>query len=82
MANDGDLKVLAQFEDEIEASIVKGMLEANGISAGVLGDNVASALMHGLGKGQWKVVVKPEDFEAAEELLNTPIEEEDEENDE
>lgn len=82
MANDGDLKVLAQFEDEIEASIVKGMLEANGISAGVLGDNVASALMHGLGKGQWKVVVKPEDFEAAEELLNTPIEEEDEEDDE
>ena len=78
MANDGDLKVLAQFEDEIEACIVKGMLEANGINAGVLGDNVASTLMHGLGRGQWKVVVNPEDFDAAEELLNTPIEEEDE----
>lgn len=78
MANDGDLKVLAQFEDEIEASIVKGMLEANGINAGVLGDNVASTLMHGLGRGQWKVVVNPEDFDAAEGLLNTPIEEEDE----
>ena len=41
MANEGDLKVLAQFGSEVEASIVKGMLSANGIEAGVLGDNTA-----------------------------------------
>ena len=37
MTNEGDLKVLAQFESEVEASIVKGMLSANGIEVGVLG---------------------------------------------
>ncbi|MDO4510697.1 MAG: DUF2007 domain-containing protein [Bacteroidales bacterium] len=81
MANEGDLKVLAQFDNEIEASIVKGMLEANGINAGVLGDNTASTLLRGLDKGLWRVVVKPEDFDAADALLNTPIEEVDDDDD-
>ena len=71
MANEGDLKVLAQFESEVEASIVKGMLSANGIEAGVL--------LRGSDKGMWRVVVKPEDFDDAEQLLNTPIEEDDDE---
>ena len=78
MTNEGDLKVLAQFESEVEASIVKGMLSANGIEAGVLGDNTASTLLRG-DKGMWRVVVKPEDFDDAEQLLNTPIEEDDDE---
>ena len=79
MANEDDLKVLAQFESEVEASIVKGMLSANGIEAGVLGDNTASTRLRGSDKGMWRVVVNPEDFDDAEQLLNTPIEEDDDE---
>ena len=79
MANEDDLKVLAQFESEVEASIVKGMLSANGIEAGVLGGNTASTLLRGSDKGMWRVVVNPEDFDDAEQLLNTPIEEDDDE---
>ena len=79
MTNEGHLQVLAQFESEVEASIVKGMLSANGIEAGVLGDNTASTLLRGSDKGMWRVVVKPEDFDDAEQLLNTPIEEDDDE---
>ena len=74
MTNEGDLKVLAQFESEVEASIVKGMLSANGITAGILGDNTASNLLRGSDKGLWKLVVNPEDYEEALQLINTPTE--------
>ena len=74
MTNEGDLKVLAQFESEVEASIVKGMLSANGITVGILGDNTASNLLRGSDKGLWKLVVNPEDYEEALQLINTPTE--------
>lgn len=77
MANDSELKILAKFDNEVEASIVEGMLRANGIEAGILGDSIASNLLRGSDKGLWNVVVKPEDFADAEQLLNTPIEEDD-----
>ena len=38
MSNERDLKVVAEFDSEIDASIVQGMLSANGITAGILGD--------------------------------------------
>lgn len=81
MANDSELKILAKFDNEVEASIVEGMLRANGIEAGVLGDSIASNLLRGSDKGLWHVVVKPEDFNDAEQLLNTPIEEVDDNDD-
>ena len=75
-------KVLAVFNNEVEAQIVAGMLNANGITAGVLGDNTASTLLKGVGGlCEWRVVVLESDFEEAEALLNTPIEEETDEED-
>ncbi len=74
--NDNDLKVLAQYDSEVEASIVKGMLESNGILAGVLGDSTASNLLRGSDKGLWKVVVNPTDYDDALTLINTPGDEE------
>ncbi len=76
MANNDDLKVLAQYDSEVEASIVKGMLESNGILAGVLGDSTASNLLRGSDKGLWKVVVNPTDYADALTLISTPADEE------
>ena len=39
----------------------------------------ATTLLRGSDKGMWRVVVKPEDVDDAEQLLNTPIEEDDDE---
>ncbi|MGM9869711.1 MAG: hypothetical protein ACI30R_08820 [Sodaliphilus sp.] len=75
MSNECDLKVLAEFDSEIDASIVQGMLSANGITAGILGDNTASNLLRGSDKGLWKLVVNPEDFDEALQLINIPAEE-------
>ena len=74
MSNERDLKVVAEFDSEIDASIVQGMLSANGITAGILGDNTASDLLRGSDKELWKLVVNPEDYEEALQLINTPTE--------
>lgn len=74
MSNERDLKVLAEFDSEIDASIVQGMLSANGITAGILGDNTASNLLRGSDKGLWQLVVNQEDFEDALQLISTPVE--------
>ena len=74
MSNERDLKVVAEFDSEIDASIVQGMLSANGITAGILGDNTASNLLRGSVNGLWKLVVNPEDYEEALQLINTPTE--------
>ena len=66
MSNERDLKVVAEFDSEIDASIVQGMLSANGITA--------SNLLRGSDKGLWKLVVNPEDYEEALQLINTPTE--------
>ncbi len=79
--DNNDLKVLAQYESEVEASIVKGMLEANGILAGVLGDSTASNLLRGSDKGMWRVVVNPDDYADALALISTPIEDDDTDDD-
>ena len=74
MSNERDLKVVAEFDSEIDASIVQGMLSANGITAGILGDNTASNLLRGSDKGLWQLVVNQEDFEDALQLISTPVE--------
>lgn len=74
MSNERDLKILAEFDSEIDASIVQGMLSANGITAGILGDNTASNLLRGSDKGLWQLVVNQEDFEDALQLISTPVE--------
>lgn len=64
------MKTVASFPDTVSASIVKGMLESNGIPASI--DNQAmSALYPAPMSGAWSVAlsVNDEDYERARELL-------------
>ena len=69
MGKEDDVMVLAKYESEIESNIVKGMLEAAGITAGVMGDTVANTLLKPLAGGEWKVVVRRQDLPQALQLL-------------
>lgn len=62
--------VLARFSNPYEAHIVKGLLEANGIIAGVLEDTTATALIGNHKQGMVRVVVLEEDLARARQLLN------------
>lgn len=67
--DDDKIVVLAKYESPVDAHIVKGMLEANGIVAGVLTDSTANALMSLLDQGKARVVVLERDLERARALL-------------
>jgi hypothetical protein len=62
--------VVQTFGDRLEAELVAGMLEAEGIPATVQGDTAGGMREHlaWSGKG-FKVLVREEDVEAAHELL-------------
>ena len=62
--------VLAKFNNPYEAHIMRGMLEANGIFAGVLEDSTATALLGNHEQGKVRVVVLEQDLDRARQLLN------------
>ena len=70
MANE-KLVVAAEFTNAIDASIVKGMLEDNGIPAGVINDSTASALMYGMKLGAAKVIVHESNLNEAKRLIDS-----------
>ena len=61
-----DVAVVAKFDNAVDANIVRGMLESNGIVAGVMGDSTANALL----RTPMRVIVMASDLERARELLN------------
>ncbi len=63
-----ELKTIAHFYDPASASIVKGMLEANGIKAEVFGE-VSSYPVFNAFTNSIKVKVNPEDYDQALSLL-------------
>ena len=66
--------VLAKFNNPYEAHIIRGMLEANGIIAGVLEDTTATALVGNYKQGMVRVIVLEEDLDRARQLLHaTPL---------
>ena len=82
MERDDDIVVLEMYSNPVDANIVKGMLEANGVIAGVMGDSTANALMQGFRQGAIRVVVFRKDLERARELMATQVIEDDIETDE
>lgn len=71
MERDTDIVVFEKYDDPVEASIVKGVLESNGIIAGVMDESIS----HGLMMAPVCVVVMRRDLEHAREVLNAPSEE-------
>jgi len=75
MEKEDDVVVFAMYDDPVYANIVKGVLESNGVVAGVLGDSTANAFMKGFTQGSMRVVVLRRDLEKAQEIMAAnPIE--------
>ena len=70
MERDTDIVVFEKYEDPVEANIVKGVLESNGIIAGVMDESISRGLM----MAPVCVVVMRRDLERAREVLNAPLE--------
>ncbi|MBR5029971.1 MAG: DUF2007 domain-containing protein [Muribaculaceae bacterium] len=75
MEKEDDVVVLAMYDSPVDANIIKGVLETNGVIAGVMGDSTANALMQGFRQGAIRVVVLRKDLQKAREILDSrPLE--------
>ena len=72
MKREEEFKTVITLNDAISAEMVAGMLKENGIPAAVFGSD-STALMNGV--GNIEVKVNAEDYDAAMELINSPGEE-------
>lgn len=82
MKREDEFKTVITVNDPISARMVAGMLIENGIPAAVFGED-STALLNGI--GNIDVKVNADDYDAAMELINSPgedIEEEEEEGEE
>lgn len=71
MEREDDIVIFERYEDPIEAQIVKGVLETNGIIAGVMEENISRGLM----MSPTCVMVMRRDLQRAQEVLNSSAEE-------
>lgn len=71
MDKEDDVVVFGLYDSPIEANIVKGVLESNGVIADVMGDSTANALMQGFTQGAMRVVVLRRDLEKAKQIMDT-----------
>lgn len=74
MEKDEDVVVFAMYDDPVEANIVKGVLESNGVVAGVMGDAFANTMMKGFTQGTIRVVVFRKDLQKAREIMDSQAE--------
>lgn len=75
MEKEDDVVVFAKYDSPIEANIVKGVLESNGVIAGVMGDSTANVLMQGFPQGTMRVVVFRKDLQKAHQIMDSkPLE--------
>lgn len=75
MKKKDDVVVFAKYDDPVEANIVKGLLESNGVIAGVMGDSTANALLQGFAQGAVRVVVFRKDLQKAQQIMDSrPLE--------
>ena len=74
MEKDDELVVFDMYNDPVEANIVKGVLESNGVVAGVMGDSLANAIMQGFSQGAVRVVVFRRDLAKAHEIMDSRAE--------
>lgn len=66
MENEEKLVVVAKYSSPVNANIVKGALEANGIPAGVIADSTANAIW----MAPVRVVVFERDLELAKKVIS------------
>ncbi|MBQ0068799.1 MAG: DUF2007 domain-containing protein [Bacteroidales bacterium] len=71
MEREDDIVIFGRYEDPIEAQIVKGVLETNGIIAGVMEENISRGLM----MSPTCVMVMRRDLQRAQEVLESAAEE-------
>lgn len=71
MVKEDEVVVFAMYDDPVEANIVKGVLESNGVVAGVMGDAFANTVMKGFSQGTMRVVVFRKDLERAHEIMDS-----------
>ena len=67
MEKDNETVVFGKYETAAEANIVKGVLETNGIPAGVIGDCFANAVL----MSPMRVVVFRRDLEQARQVMES-----------
>jgi hypothetical protein len=79
MKREEEFKTVITLNDAISAQMVAGMLNENGIPAAVFGAD-STAMLNGV--GNIDVKVNASDYEAAMELINTPGETPEEEEEE
>ena len=79
MKREEEFKTVITLNDAISAQMVAGMLNENGIPAAVFGAD-STAMLNGV--GNIDVMVNASDYEAAMELINTPGETPEEEEEE
>lgn len=77
MEKEEDVVVFAMYDDPVEANIVKGVLESNGMVAGVMGDSFANTMMKGFSQGSIRVVVFRKDLEKAWQIMDSKAEDAD-----
>ena len=77
MEKEEDVVVFAMYDDPVEANIVKGVLESNGVVAGVMGDSFANTMMKGFSQGSIRVVVFRKDLEKAWQIMDSKAEDAD-----
>lgn len=70
MEKEDEIVIFSKYDDPAEAYIVKGLLETNGIVAGVMEDNIS----HGLMMAPVTVMVMRRDLEKARQVLTSPAE--------
>lgn len=71
MEKNDEIVVFRKYYDPVNANIVKGVLETNGVIAGVTGDSTAHALM----MTRYSVMVFRRDLQRAEEIMQVnPVE--------
>lgn len=73
MEKEDYIVVFGKYDSPVEANIVKGVLETNGVIAGVMGDATANALLQGLSQGTMRVVVFRKDLEKAKQIMDVTI---------
>jgi hypothetical protein len=75
MEKDDDVVVFGKYDNPVDANIVKGVLESNGVISGVMGDSTANALMQGFSQGAMRVVVFRKDLQRAKQIMDSePLE--------
>lgn len=68
MDND-KIVIFDKYDDPFKANIIKGVLESNGIPAGVMDDGLANTIMKGISAGSVRLVVFERDLQRAREIV-------------